>query len=153
MGEGDDIVDARAEQHNEDPEPDKRLGRRKLNEDHHQDGHGREIDSKQCPEEPAIAERLTQRGERHLQEGHEEHECQRRTDCWLQTLSAAEYRGDDCSETDRHKIHRDLPRLQQVPQFLSPHAALACAARRFQRKPSASSTSIANCARIVSRVE
>lgn len=64
--------------------------------------------------------------------------------------------GDQCThkraQQHRSEIDGDLPRLQEVAPFVSRHATLAFAERRFQRKPMASSTIITTWARMVSRV-
>jgi hypothetical protein len=86
MRKGDDIIDARRQQHQQHPQAQHRLVRQELHQPRHQHRHRHEIGHHQRREEPQPREGLPQLPQRHLQEGDEQHESQRGIDAGLQRL-------------------------------------------------------------------
>ena len=80
MSEGHDIVDAGTEQHHQHAETDQGIGRQELHQAQDEQGHSDEVHRQQGAQEPQLLKRPAEGGDRHLQEGDEQHQGQRRID-------------------------------------------------------------------------
>jgi len=80
VGEGDDVVDARREQHQQHTQAQQRVGRQERQQHGHQQRHDDEVGQQQRGQEATLPERPPKLGHRHLQERDEQHQRQGRVD-------------------------------------------------------------------------
>lgn len=153
MREGDDVIDARAQQHEQDAEPHHRIGRRERDQHCHQQRHDDKVGRDQCAEEAYLAEGAAEFGQRDLEEGHEQHQRQRRIDRGFPRCRTRHDKSDDRAEDHGGKVDGDLSAFEKIAQRRGVHAfAPLLAVRRLRPKPSASSAIITACAAIPSVV-
>ncbi len=125
MRERDDIVDAGRQEHEKDAEPYHGVDGRKLHEDRHQDGSDNEVGCQQRGEEPYVRKSSAKFREWHLQEGYEQHECQRGVYQKLQRGGLRKEHADEPGQDDRAEVDRYLMAFERAAQTVHPlHAPL-----------------------------
>jgi hypothetical protein len=95
-----------------------------------QQGQGDKVHRQQGAHEPQFAKRPTERRDRHLQEGDEQHHGQRRIDRSFQHNRARDQEADDGRDEHGGEVDPDLSRFQGVAKIRRIHSRTRPAALR-----------------------